>query len=458
TLFQEVRGRYLQLRVTLEGDSRATPVVRALRIYYPRFSYLAEYLPEAYREEPASASFLDRYLANVEGTYTTVEDRIANVQVLFDPAGTPAEYLDWLAGWQGLALDAGWSEDTRRRFLLIAPRMIRQRGTATGLARLVRLALDPCPTPAVFEAESAGAVGGGVRIIEDFRRRGAPGVVLGDPSDMLGPGSTTVSSGWTPALGAEPLHAEFRAFLASQYDTVDALNASYGTDYTGFDDPALRLPALPPRLAAAADDWRRFTEAEIGFTYAIPTDADAAAYRDFLARQYRRPAALNDAYGLSGSAALTSWANVTTKLWNGRLRNSLPNAGPALRDWTKFVSVLLPLRRHAHRFTLLVPVGLDEPLEDQNRKRDVANRIAQAEKPAHTEVTVRLYWNAFRVGEARIGIDAQLAGGSRWYALILNRNRLGESMLGRTGAAAEPDRRVLGVERGLGTRATCHRG
>src|SRR5262249_23749596 len=131
-LFQRAHGRWLELRLHLSGDGRSSPHLHSLRATYPRFSYLGHYLPKLYREDDASASFLDRYLANVEGIDTQLEDLIASAQVLLDPRCAPAETLDWLATFFDVTLDPIWSEQRRRTFLAGAVEFFRWRGTAHG--------------------------------------------------------------------------------------------------------------------------------------------------------------------------------------------------------------------------------------------------------------------------------------------------------------------------------------
>lgn len=186
-LIQAAHGQFIQLEITLAGDGRVTPQVRALRLYYPRFSYSERYLPAIYRDPELTnataqpnhtveaATFLSRFLANFEGLFTAIEDRIAAAQVLLDARSAPADALAWLADWLGMALDPAWNVRTRRLFIRYAMHFFQYRGTRHGLIMALRLALDSdnCLGPEVFESD---ALNGAVqpsryRITEAFRTR-----------------------------------------------------------------------------------------------------------------------------------------------------------------------------------------------------------------------------------------------------------------------------------------------
>lgn len=431
-LFQQARGRFLELRLGLRGSGRSTPRLRSLRVYYPRFSYLEQYLPAVYRDDPAAASFLDRYLANPEGILTEIEGRIERAQTLFGVRGAPPEALEWLAGWMGAMLDPEWDEARRRLFLEHAVELFRWRGTRGGLERAIRLAIEPRPDESLFDGLGSAGGGdtggdGGVRIVEGFLTRRFPGVVLGDPTAATRPALLGAAAEWEPSQGAAPLHRLYRQFL----------RRLYGGGQTA--------PRFPPTLpeGSAADDWRDFVADELGFTYAV-VDAgrtqDQELYRDFLARRHGSITALNTAHSRTGTRVLKSFAEL-------RMPRDLPSSGAPLFDWIRFVSQVVPMHDRAHRFTVLVPAAPGEGPTERARRRERVEEIVGREKPAHTDFDVKLYWELFQVGTARLGRDTRLGEGSRFTALALGFGRLGESYLAEPHPWTAAERRVLGRDR-----------
>ncbi|MBA3891071.1 MAG: hypothetical protein H0X64_11130, partial [Gemmatimonadaceae bacterium] len=398
-LFQHARGRFLELRIVLSGSGRATPSLHALRAYYPRFSYLERYLPDVYREDPESASFLDRFLANLEGINTGVEDRIAAAQALFDPRTAPADTLDWLLGWFDFLADPTWSEERRRVFLRHATEFFALRGTVAGIRLALRLALDDaCDSESLFAAETVPNRTS--RIVERYRARQTPAVALGDPTELTGPRAVAVTQRWDPAQGRDVLVARWRAF-------------------TG--DPQADFP-----LADPSERWRAFVRDVLGTD--PPSPFEPSQWMSFLVTRYGRIEELDADYGLVGAQAHESFDELAYP-------RTLPPDGAALRDWYQFVAFVLPARRAAHRFTVLLPVPpADAEDRSPDERRAIALRVVELQKPAHTTFDVRFFWAAFRLGEARLGEDTLLDLGSRdprlRQPLVLGREHAGESYLG----------------------------
>ena len=129
-------------RPLLVGDGRRGPRVEQLRISFDEEGY-AEHLPAIYRlpekvspqPPPGSRDTLERFLALFASFFDDVEHEIGDLRRLFDPATTPADWLDWLAGWLALELEEGWSEAKKRRILAGAFAAYAWKGTARGLAR-----------------------------------------------------------------------------------------------------------------------------------------------------------------------------------------------------------------------------------------------------------------------------------------------------------------------------------
>jgi phage tail-like protein len=483
-LFQRARGRYLQLRLRLSGNERSTPRLRALRSYYPRFSYLVNYLPGVYREDEQSASFVDRFLANVEGLYTTLEDKIAAAQVLFDVRSAPAETLDWLASWFGVALDPNWDEPRRRLFIRHAMKFFQYRGTIRGLTMALHLALDSCVDESIFAENSQRRQD--IRIVEKYLTRTMPGVIFGDPTGPDGLRTIVPRARWQPDQGRANLNLRYtqvlnpsgganqpiityplipptvasdnarwqqfsqdnlsfvpsasssdqqawQVFLAARYAKIDLLNRTQETSYAAFSD--ITLPLDLPTQPGTLTDWLEF----VSNPTPAATPVGRLMWQDFLARRYRRINALNDAYG-------THWTSFDVV----SLPGLLPPDGAPLRDWYQFEGIVVQMQNSAHRFTVLlpVPVSLAFSPEEHQLRMDLSRRVIELEKPAHTVFDVKFYWAIFRVGEARLQLDTLIDQGSRapqlLPKLILDQGFVGQSYLAPPVPEDATDRLILG--------------
>ncbi len=479
-LLQKARGRYLQLRIRLRSNNgTATPRLRALRIWSPRFSYSERFLPAAYREEPTQANFLERWLANFESTLTNIEDRVAQVQSLFDPRIVPAEALAWLAEWFDVALDPAWDQRRHRLFVKHAMDFFRWRGTTHGLRLALELAFDPCFDEAMFAGPRPRDDGARrIRIVEAYQTRLIGAVAAGDPSSAVSDGPLAVMAQplWTPPEGnsgladryatsqgrtATPVEqitpfqlvapsgdtgwddfcmatlgfvpsagaderSSWQTFLRSRYVTVEALNAQHGATYASI--AAVTLPPDLPANANAATDWDDFC---------AYTSLTRTRWQGFLAGRYRRIERLQGAHR-------THWLRFDQV----PLTDVLPATAAAQTDWLQFEGQLLAMHRTAHRFSVLLP--MDSVTGDpyaREQKLALARRMVDLEKPAHTVFDVRFFWAFNRVGEARLGLDTQLGAGSRAPELIpdavVGRAYIGASFVGGAARPRAGDRLLI---------------
>lgn len=493
-LFQQAQGRYLQLRITFaSAQGTMTPRVRALRAWAPRFSYPQRFLPAVYREDEGHGLFLERWLANIESTYTAIEDRIAHLETLFDPRTVPQDALPWLAEWFDLALDPAWDERRHRLLVRHAMDFFRWRGTVHGLRTALSLAFDPAFDPAMFDGPTPDDEGAGrIRIVEAYLTRVTDGLVarantvvaatatLG-AGQFAGPGDVVRGALWRPAEGnaglvdryatsqgreATPVElmtpfplvapsdsdaaAAWSAFCSAQLGVVPSAGAAERARWQAWlrakyaaitavnaahgtqyaAFDAIVLPADLPAHAVAAADWRAYRDRGEG--------REPALWHDFLARRHRRIERLRAAHG-------THW----TRFEDVSLPDRLPGSEAAQTDWLQFERQLLAMHRTAHRFSVLLPMSEVEP--DPHRLDErlaLARRIVELEKPAHTVFDVRFFWAFNRVGEARLGLDTQLGAGSRASELIptavVGRAYIGASFVG--GDAPQRGRDRLSIE------------
>ena len=140
-LIDQPPGRYLFLRLRLVGDGRHTPRVRRIRLDFPRQTSL-ENLPAVYRENPDAENFTERFLSIFDAFIEDIDRGIERYPALLDVDNVPDEVLPWLGSFLDVVMDPTWDAPRRRRILKQVPTLYRQRGTARGLRKAVRLVFD----------------------------------------------------------------------------------------------------------------------------------------------------------------------------------------------------------------------------------------------------------------------------------------------------------------------------
>ena len=186
-LVQSQPGQYLRLKIELAGDGGATPVVGALRVSYPRESYLG-YLPAIYSMDDQGRWFLERFLAAFQTEWDAIERQLDRSAAYFDPRATPDAFVNYLGRWLSLSLDQIEPIELRRSLLAAAARALDEPGTPASMRRTLAIYLQH------FTGLSEPQLRGYPQIIEGFRERQRLQLSfkdrpqLGDAHPLWGPG------------------------------------------------------------------------------------------------------------------------------------------------------------------------------------------------------------------------------------------------------------------------------
>jgi phage tail-like protein len=84
------------------------------------------------------SDFTGEFVAAFDDVLAPVFASLDNLDAYLDPGLAPEDFLPWLAGWMGLAVDERWEPARVRGFLAGAAEMFLWAGTRQGIARAVR--------------------------------------------------------------------------------------------------------------------------------------------------------------------------------------------------------------------------------------------------------------------------------------------------------------------------------
>ena len=106
----------------------------------PTSRYL-RYLPAIFHDD----DFLCRFLQLFEAVWEPLEQRQDHIDVYFDAATCPVEWLPWMASWFGIVLEDHWNEARKRALLTRVMDVYRWRGTSYGLERVIEACVGARP-------------------------------------------------------------------------------------------------------------------------------------------------------------------------------------------------------------------------------------------------------------------------------------------------------------------------
>jgi phage tail-like protein len=96
---------------------------------------LGRLLPALYQED----DLVQRWCAALDEVMAPALSTLDCFDAYLDPGVTPEDFLEWLAGWVGVALDQNWPEPRRRALVRRAGELYRWQGTVRGIAEHVAL-------------------------------------------------------------------------------------------------------------------------------------------------------------------------------------------------------------------------------------------------------------------------------------------------------------------------------
>lgn len=136
-------GRYLTIRVQIEGDGFRTAAIDEMTVTFPHDSY-SQYLPAIYRAERESRVLLERFLSIPQTEWESLEDRVEQLADTFDPdlveEGAP---LQFLSSWIGAPVDASASGTVQRRLLKATIKTLGRRGTPMAIREMIGALIRP---------------------------------------------------------------------------------------------------------------------------------------------------------------------------------------------------------------------------------------------------------------------------------------------------------------------------
>jgi phage tail-like protein len=159
---------------------------------------IIEQMPAIFQED----EFTVRFTGGLDSVWAPIFTALDCLSAYVDPYLTPVDFLGWLGGWVGVALEEDWPEERQRELIARAIQLVRYRGTVAGLAAEVALytggTVEVTDNGSTVWSQTPGAPSGGERT-----PRLAVRVTVGDTSRV---NESTLDALVTAAKPAHVIH------------------------------------------------------------------------------------------------------------------------------------------------------------------------------------------------------------------------------------------------------------
>lgn len=120
-------------------------------------------LPAIYQED----EFTVRFTGGLDEVWAPIFTALDCISAYVDPYLAPVDFLGWLGGWVGVALEEDWPEERQRELIARAIQLVRHRGTIAGMAAEVALytggTVEVSDNGSTVWSQTPGAPSGGER-------------------------------------------------------------------------------------------------------------------------------------------------------------------------------------------------------------------------------------------------------------------------------------------------------
>lgn len=178
---------------------------------------LVDTLPALFQDDDFTRRFVSAFDSALAPIFATLD----NLPAYLDPWLAPEDFLEWLGGWFGVALDESWALERRRALVAKAFDFYRMRGTASGLKAQIEVL-----TGGTVEINETGGVS--MSTTAGAALPGSPNFALLVRVAVDDPAAVNTTRLDSLVAAAKPAHVTHKVQVVKRAEVKDAVEVTSG--------------------------------------------------------------------------------------------------------------------------------------------------------------------------------------------------------------------------------------